>query len=61
MVKTRLAIAAFAGALLFALLGLFLPPLGQIDSTVNFFVAQLLVLTATLLGVESYFDKVKKS
>ena len=44
----------------FAAAGLYLPPMGVIDSTVLMLVAQLLVLCATLLGVDSYFDKLKE-
>jgi hypothetical protein len=44
----------------FAAAGLFLPPQGEIDSTVLMLVAQLLVLCATLLGVDGYYDKMKE-
>lgn len=57
--KARLAVASFVAAIVFALLAIFLPPLGQIDSSVNMLIAQLLLLAATLLGVESYYTKMK--
>ena len=57
--KRKLAAASFAAAVLFGVLGLVLPPLGVIDATVNVLIAQLLVLCATLLGVDSYVDKIK--
>lgn len=58
--KRRLAAASFGCAVLFGALGLLLPPLGVIDATVNILIAQLLVLCATLLGVDSYVDKIKR-
>ena len=58
--KRKIALLAFCSAVAFAAAGLFLPPQGEIDSTVLMLVAQLLVLCATLLGVDSYFDKLKQ-
>ena len=58
--KRKIAILAFCSAVAFAAAGLFLPPQGKIDSTVLMLVAQLLVLCATLLGVDSYFDKLRE-
>jgi hypothetical protein len=58
--KRKIALLAFCSAVAFAAAGLFLPPQGKIDSTVLMLVAQLLVLCATLLGVDSYFDKLKQ-
>ena len=58
--KSILAIASFSAGIVFALLGLFLPPMGVIDSSVNMLVAQQLVLAATLLGVDSYYTKMKE-
>lgn len=57
--KAKLAVASFIAAVLFATLGLLLPPTGIIDASVNMLVAQLLVLTATLLGVDSYYTKIR--
>lgn len=34
--------------------------MGIIDGSVNFLIAQLLVLCATLLGVDSYYAKIKE-
>ena len=58
--KRYLSVAAFICAIVFGLMGILLPPMGVIDSSVNMLIAQLLVLTATLLGVDSYVDKLKK-
>ena len=58
--KKKISLLAFCSAVAFAAAGLFLPPQGVIDSTVLMLVAQLLVLCATLLGVDSYFDKLKQ-
>ena len=58
--KRKIALLSFISAVAFAAAGLFLPPQGEIDSSVLMLVAQLLVLCATLLGVDSYFDKLKE-
>ena len=60
MMKKRISLLAFCSAVAFAAAGLYLPPMGVIDSTVLMLVAQLLVLCATLLGVDSYFDKLRE-
>jgi hypothetical protein len=60
MMKKKISLLAFCSAVAFAAAGLYLPPMGVIDSTVLMLVAQLLVLCATLLGVDSYFDKLKE-
>jgi len=51
---------AFGSAVAFAAAGLILPPLGVIDGSVLMLSAQLLVLCATLLGVDGYYDKMKE-
>ena len=58
--KRKIALLSFCSAVAFAAAGLYLPPMGVIDSSVLMLVAQLLVLCATLLGVDSYFDKLKE-
>ncbi len=58
--KRKIALLSFCSAVAFAAAGLYLPPMGVIDSTVLMLVAQLLVLCATLLGVDSYFDKLRE-
>ena len=58
--KRKIALLAFCSAVAFAAAGLFLPPQGEIDSTVLMLVAQLLVLCATLLGVDGYYDKMRE-
>ncbi len=57
--KRKIALLSFCSAVAFAAAGVMLPPQGKIDSTVLMLVAQLLVLCATLLGVDSYFDKLR--
>ena len=57
--KRRMAGLAFAAAVGFGLLGLLMPPIGEIDTSVNFLIAQLLVLCATMLGVDSYARQVR--
>ena len=57
--KRKIALMAFGSAVAFAAAGLILPPLGVIDGSVLMLSAQLLVLCATLLGVDGYFDKIQ--
>lgn len=44
----------------FAAISLFLPPRGKIDPSVLMWCAQLLILCATFLGVESYVNVIKR-
>lgn len=53
--KQKLACASFVCAIAFGITGLLLPPLGVIDKSVLIFVAQLLTLTATFLGIDINF------
>ena len=57
--KARLAWLAFFVAVVFATISLFLPPQGKIDASVLMWCAQLLILCATFLGVESYVNFIK--
>lgn len=47
-------------AVVFATAGILTPPVGEIDESVLMLIAQLLVFCATLLGVDSYFDKMRE-
>ena len=58
--KARLAWLAFFVAVVFATISLFLPPQGKIDASVLMWCAQLLILCATFLGVESYVNVIKR-
>ena len=58
--KRKIAFMAFGSAVAFAAAGLILPPLGVIDGSVLMLCAQLLVLCATLLGVDGYYDKMRE-
>ncbi|MCR5394639.1 MAG: hypothetical protein K6E86_04530 [Bacteroidales bacterium] len=51
--KQKMALFSFVAAICFATLSLFLPPEGEIDSSVLLLVAQLLVLCTTLLGIKA--------
>jgi len=48
--KKYLSIASFVSAIIFAALGMWMPPQGEISGSVLILVAQLLVLSATFLG-----------
>jgi hypothetical protein len=41
-----------------AIIALFIPPQGEIDTSVLILVAQILVFAATLLGVDSAVDRI---
>ena len=58
--KQHLATASFVCAVIFAMVGLCIPPTGVIPSSVLMLVAQLFVLAATLLGVDSYSENLRK-
>ena len=58
--KEFIAITSFICAILFACAALLIPPKGVIDSSVLVLIAQLLILCATFLGVESYVDIIKR-
>ena len=60
MSKSALATASFVVAVLLTFAALILPPPGEIDSSVLLVVAQFLILTATLLGVEGFAKEVKR-
>lgn len=49
--KTGLAIACTVCAVVIGFIALFVPPCGLIDSSVLWFTSQLLIFTATMLGV----------
>ena len=59
--KFNLAVIAMLSAILISFIALFIPPHGIIDSSVLWFTAQLLVFTATLLGLKmekSHFENI---
>ena len=58
--KKLISVCSFLLAIIFATVSLFLPPKGQIDSSVLVFIAQLLIMTATFAGVDSYVNYIKK-
>ena len=53
--KTKISLASFICAIGFGVAGLLIPPMGVIDKSVLIFVAQLLTLTATFLGIDINF------
>jgi hypothetical protein len=58
--KIILAYLSFFAGIGFGIAGLALPPIGLIHSSVLILIAQLLVLTATLLGLNIKFDLERK-
>ena len=58
--KTKIALASFICAIGFGVAGLIIPPMGVIDSSVLIFVAQLLTLTATFLGIDNYVNLIRR-
>lgn len=49
--KNFVSIGCFVAACIIAVIAMFCPPLGIIDSSVLWFTAQLLVLCSTIIGV----------
>lgn len=56
--KAVIAFLSWVAAVLFGTAAMLLPPQGEIDTSVLMLIAQLLLLCATLLGVEHYVDKI---
>ena len=50
--KVGLAIACTISAVVIGFIAIFIPPHGIIDSSVLWFTSQLLIFTATLLGID---------
>lgn len=59
--KQWLSIGAFIASIVIGFIALFLPPTGVIDSSVLWFVAQLLCFTAGLLGINLNIDNIKQT
>ena len=55
--KVGLAIACTVSAVVIGFIALFVPPHGIIDSSVLWFTSQLLIFTATLLGIDLNLGK----
>lgn len=58
--KKKLALLSWLSAVAFAIAGITMPPVGEIDESVLMLIAQLLLFCATLMGVDSYFDKMRE-
>ena len=58
--RVTLAYLSFFFAMGFAIAGISIPPVGQIFSSVLILIAQLLVLSATFLGLNVKFDLERK-
>ena len=56
MKKSILAFISFVVAVILTFVSLFIPPPGEIDGSVLLVVAQFLILTTTLLGVDGYIN-----
>lgn len=54
--KIKLSVWSFIFAMIFGVAGIIIAPMGIIDSSVLILIAQLLVLTGTLLGGSFTFD-----
>lgn len=63
-VKLNLALGSFFFSICFGIAGFIVPPMGEINSSVLYLIAQLLVLCATFLGLDGlglhFLPKVKK-
>ena len=57
ILKKIFAVISFLCAIVIGFWAMFLPPPGVIDSSVLWFVAQLLVFTSTILGIDYHVFK----
>ena len=58
--KFILSIISFASSLIVGFMALFIPPTGIIDASVLWWIAQLLVFTSGLIGINLTIDNGKK-
>lgn len=59
--KLNMAVGSLVAAILLGTTAMFIPPQGIIDASVLWFTAQLLVFTATLLGLSFNIDMMKQN
>lgn len=57
--KKLLSFISFVAAIVFAVIAMFTPPMAVIDSSVLWFTAQLLVFTASMLGIDFKITDIK--
>lgn len=57
--KRKIALASWIASIVLAIISMIMPPMGVIDGSVLILIAQLLILCATFLGVESYISIIK--
>lgn len=55
-IKYILSIISFLSSIVIGFLALYMPPLGIIDHSVLWFTAQLLLFTASILGIDFHID-----
>lgn len=55
--KLLIALLAFVVAAFLAIVSLFIPPEGKIDSSALWAIAQFLVMCCTVLGIDAEFEK----
>lgn len=58
--KNSIAVISFISAIVIGFIAIFLPPKGIIDTSVLWFIAQLLVFTSNILGFNFYVPKSDK-
>lgn len=58
--KIIFAIISFISSVVVGFLAMFLPPTGVIDNSILWFIAQLLVFTSTIIGVDYHVFESKK-
>ena len=60
IMKQTMAVVAFTFAMVFAIAGIIIPPLGVIDGSVLILIAQLLVFCATFFGIDNYVNLIRR-
>lgn len=58
--KNSIAVISFISAIVIGFIAIFLPPKGIIDTSVLWFIAQLLVFTSNILGFNFHVPKSDK-
>lgn len=58
--KVVLADVSFFSSIIVGIIAMFMPPMGIIDSSILWFIAQLLLFTSSIIGIDyKIFNKVK--
>lgn len=57
IIKLIVSVISFVSSIVIGFIALFIPPIGVIDTSVLWFVAQLLLFTSSILGIDYHVFK----